>query len=285
MSKKHNDASKKFHNRVASRYDIIYDDPYWEFHDRVTWNHIKPFLPKDTLAPVLDLGCGTGKWGLKLLKAGYPTTFSDLSENMLEEVTKKLAVWSEQPDLAAKAARGTVQVADAVDLTIFPDNHFQLVLAMGDVISICSDPKTAIQQVRRILAPGGMFIFTVDNHLAALDHFVESGNLDELSSFIRTGQTHWLTRSQHEQFAVHMFKPEEIEAVLKSRGFTVISQIGKTILPVRKNKRFFDGEGAIEKLVALEQMLAKDRTALARASHLQLAAKKSDLTVPYEERV
>ena len=98
----HNEASRKFHDRVASRYDAIYDDDFWDFHDRLTWSHLKPYLPKDLHAAVLDLGTGTGKWGLKLLKAGYPTTFSDLSNNMLGEVRDKLAVWAAQPDLASK---------------------------------------------------------------------------------------------------------------------------------------------------------------------------------------
>lgn len=284
MSRKHNEASRKFHDRVAKKYDAIYDDPYWEFHDRVTWNHLKNYLPKDTTASVMDLGCGTGKWGLKLLKAGYPTTFTDLSVNMLDEVSKKLAVWSEKPDLASKAARGTVQAADAVDLRAFPEGHFQLVMAMGDVVSICSNPGQAINEVARLLAPGGMFVFTVDNRLAAFDYFVESGNLEELGSFVKTGQTHWLTRSEHEQFAVHMFMPDEIESLLRGRGYTVLSRIGKTILPVRNNKKFFDPPEAIERLVALEHLLNKDPVAHARASHLQLAAQKTGAGVWDQER-
>lgn len=97
-----NEASRRFHNRVAKKYDSIYDDDYWDFHDRVTWAHLKNYLPKTSGTPVLDLGCGTGKWGLKLLKMNYPTTFVDLSENMLAEVQAKLATWSEQPDLAKR---------------------------------------------------------------------------------------------------------------------------------------------------------------------------------------
>jgi SAM-dependent methyltransferase len=276
MGRKHNEASRRFHDRVATRYDSIYDDPYWEFHDRVTWAHLKNFLPKDAAAPVMDLGCGTGKWGLKLLKAGYPTTFTDLSPKMLEEVRAKLALWAQQPDLAAKVARAGVTESDAVDLMQFPAGHFGLIVAMGDVVSICSDPARAIGQVHRLLAPGGVFVFTVDNHLAALDHFREAGNLEELSTFVKTGQTHWLTKSQEEQFEVHMFLPGQIESLLAARGFAVISRIGKTILPVRQNKKFFESEDAMERLVKLEQQLAKEPTAHARASHIQIAARKAE---------
>lgn len=274
MSRKHNEASRRFHDRVASKYDAIYDDPYWEFHDRITWNHLKNFLPRELTAPVMDLGCGTGKWGLKLLKAGYPTTFADLSTHMLDEVRIKLAAWAEKPDLAAKAARATVQAADVVDLRDFPADYFHLLTAMGDVVSICSDPARALSEIHRLLAPGGVAVFTVDNALAALDHFVESGNVESMASFVKTGQTHWLTASRTEQFEVHMFTPGEIEGLTRSKGFDIVSRIGKTILPVRQNKKFFEKPEAIDRLVDLEMRLAKDPTALARASHLQIAARK-----------
>ncbi len=269
-----NEPSRRYHDRVASRYDSIYDDPYWEFHDRITWNHLKNFLPKNPAAPVLDLGCGTGKWGLKLLKAGFPTTFSDLSPNMLAEVQKKLDAWKQQPDLSSKAAKATVQEADAVDLSVFPSEHFSLVTAMGDVVSICSDAARCLNEIHRVLSPGGIAVFTVDNHLAAIDHFIQSGNLAELGAFIKTGRTQWLTKNTAEQFALRMFTPAEIDSLVKKSGLEIISRIGKTVIPARQNRKLFEEPGAIETLVDLETLLQKDPAAAARASHLQIAARR-----------
>jgi SAM-dependent methyltransferase len=269
-----NDPNRRFHDRIAARYDNIYDDPYWEFHDRITWNHIKPLLPKDPGAPVMDLGCGTGKWGLKLLKAGYPTSFTDLSVKMLDEVRKKLDEWAATPDLASKAARATVQAADAVDLRAFPESHFELVTAMGDVVSICSDAGRCLGEVHRLLKPGGIFIFTVDNHLAAIDHFIDSGNLDALASFVKSGKTEWLTKNVNERFDVKMFTPAQIDSLTKSKGFEIISRIGKTVIPARQNRKLFEFEHAVDTLVDLETILQKDPTALGRASHIQLAVRR-----------
>jgi ubiquinone/menaquinone biosynthesis C-methylase UbiE len=269
------DANRKYHDRVASRYDSIYDDAYWEFHDRVTWNHIKPFLPKDPAAAVMDLGTGTGKWGLKLLKAGYPTTFTDLANNMLQEVRKKLETWGEQADLAAKVAKATVQQADAIDLRAFAENHFELITAMGDVVSICSDPPRCLTEVHRLLKPGGVFVFTVDNYLAAIDFFVDVGNLEEMGRFVRSGKTEWLTKNVNERFDVRMFTPTQITTLARQRGFEFISMIGKTVVPARQNRKLFEDEDAVEKLVELETILQKDPAAAARASHLQLAVRKT----------
>lgn len=272
---KNTESNRRYHDRVAARYDSIYDDAYWEFHDRITWNHLKPFLPRDTSVAVMDLGCGTGKWGLKLLKGGYPTTFSDLSNNMLLEVQKKLEDWKARPDLAAKAAKAIVQQADAVDLRAFPEGHFELITAMGDVVSICGDPGKCLSEVHRLLKPGGVFVFTVDNHLAAIEHFINSGNLHALAAFVRTGKTEWLTKNVDERFSVRMFTPSQIDSLVRGRGFEIVSRIGKTVIPARLNRKLFEGDGAVETLVELETLLQKDLSAASRASHLQLAVRRN----------
>lgn len=269
-----NEANRRFHDRVAARYDSIYDDAYWDFHDRITWNHIKPHLPRNPGAPVFDLGCGTGKWGLKLLKAGFPTTFADLSENMLLEVRKKLAEWAAQPDLSSKAAKATVQQADAVDLHAFPADHFELITAMGDVVSICSDPAKCLGEIHRLLKPGGVVVFTVDNYLAAIDHFIVAGNLEALDAFIRTGKTEWLTKNIAERFDVRMFTPAQIDGLARSRGLEIISRIGKTVIPARQNRKLLEADNAVEKLVEMETRLQSEPAALGRASHIQIAARK-----------
>src|SRR5579863_3759322 len=83
------DPSRRYHDRVARQYDSIYDNPYWEFHDELTWRSVKPFLPRDANAACGDLGCGTGKWGLKLLKSGDHVTFVDNSGSMIEQTRAK----------------------------------------------------------------------------------------------------------------------------------------------------------------------------------------------------
>src|SRR5437764_11595458 len=105
------DASRRYHDRVARQYDSIYDDPYWHFHDELTWRAIKPHVPRDQSAQCLDLGCGTGKWGLKLLKSGLATTFVDNAAAMIEQTRRKVEEMGE-----AKAKKATLLVADIVDL-------------------------------------------------------------------------------------------------------------------------------------------------------------------------
>jgi ubiquinone/menaquinone biosynthesis C-methylase UbiE len=262
------DRSRRYHDRVARQYDSIYDDPYWEFHDELTWRSIKPHLPRDSSARCCDLGCGTGKWGLKLLKSGFATTFVDSSAAMIEQARAKL------DELGSRGQRATLVVADIVAMPQVPSDTFDLVLAMGDPLSICADPQAAVHEFARITRDGAVVVATADNKLAALDHFVQRGNLDGLEEFVKTGRTNWLTEDQRERFELTTFTPASLRRLFERGGFEIVDLRGKTIIPVRDNKRLLESDNAIERLLRMEQELSRDPAAAARAGHLQITARR-----------
>ena len=265
-------ASVRYHNRVARQYDAMYDDPYWHFHDEVTWRHVRPHLPRDANARCLDLGCGTGKWGLKLAKSGYAVTFADHSPAMVGETRGKIdAFVAERPTRA-----GTLDavVADLVDLSALPADAYALTLAMGDPLSICSDAKRAAREMFRVCAPGGVVVASADNQLAALPHFAKAGDLDGLEAFARTGRTHWLTADARERFETTTFTPGTLRRLFERAGFDVLSVVGKTVLPVRDHKSLLVDPSAVRRLVAMEMKLSADESSAAAAGHLQVAARK-----------
>jgi SAM-dependent methyltransferase len=262
------DASRRYHDRVARQYDSIYEDPYWAFHDELTWRLVKPYLPTDLSIPCADLGSGTGKWGLRLLKSGFAVTFVDNSAAMIGQVRGKL------DEMGTRGLRGTLLVADIVDLSTIPDESFGLILAMGDPLSICSDAGRAAREMRRILRPGGVVIATADNLLAALDHYAQRGNLDELEEFVHRGKTQWLTADEQERFELTMFTPATLRKLFEQAGLTVEKLTGKSILPVRQYKNLLESPGAIERLLRLETELSRDPASAARAAHLQIVGRR-----------
>lgn len=262
------DKSRRYHDRVARQYDAIYDDPYWAFHDERTWRLIKPHLPRDATARCADLGCGTGKWGLRLLKSGFATAFVDHSAAMIEQARAKAEA------LGAKAKRATFVVGDIVELSEVPSELFSLTVAMGDPLSICSDPQRAANEMYRISKPGGMVMATADNKLAALDHYVERGNLDALEEFVRSGRTRWLTPDEREQFELTTFTPATLRRLFERAGFDAVGITGKTIIPVRQNKHLLTYSDAVARLIQLEEELSSDPAAAARAGHLQIVARR-----------
>ena len=263
------DRSRKYHDRVAKQYDAMYEDAYWQLHDEVTWRMIKPHLPRDLSAKCCDLGCGTGKWGLKLLKSGYGVTLVDHSPGMIGKTREKLA---EMP--TARADRAATVVADIIDLRELADASFDLVLAMGDPLSICTDPPRAAAEMLRILKPGGVVIATADNKLAAADAYLARGDLDGLEAFVRSGRTRWVTSSAEEQFELTTFTPASLRKMFDRAGFEVIGIHGKTVLPIREHRAAIGDPGTLRRLVELEFELARDESIASRAAHLQITAKR-----------
>jgi len=263
-----NDASRRYHDRVARKYDAIYDDRYWEFHDRLTWQAVKPHLPRDAGAECCDLGCGTGKWGLKLLKSGFSTTFVDQSAAMIEQTRAKL------PAMGAKAEKAKLLVADIVDLSVLESDRFELILAMGDPLSICSDAWRAVREMHRICKPGGVVIATADNKLAVVDHYLEKGDIDGLEQLLKTGKTHWLTADERERFELTAFTPGELHRLFERSGFEIVKLAGKTVLPIRMFKDFLKSDRDFDRLLELETELSRDSSAAAKGSHLQVIARK-----------
>ncbi len=261
-------ASRRYHDRVARRYDSIYDDAYWGFHDEITWRAIKPHLPREMPAACLDLGCGTGKWGLKLLKSGFDTTFVDHSAAMVEKTRRKVE------EMGHRGERATLLVADIVDLSALPGGHFALTVAMGDPLSICSDAQRAAREMHRLATQGGVVIATADNKLAALEHFAARGDVDALESFVRTSRTQWLTADERERFELTMFTPQTLRKLFERVGFEVLSVLGKTILPIRKHQQLLEEPAAVRRLLDLEESLAADPSSAAIASHLQIVARR-----------
>ncbi|MEW5768390.1 MAG: methyltransferase domain-containing protein [bacterium] len=113
---------------------------------------------KDLLArPLLDLGCGDGLFSALLLphiEAGI-----DLDGQVLEKV-RPLGVYQE------------LKQADATKHIPFNNAHFGAILA-NSVVEHIPDTEALLKEASRVLAPGGVFVFTTytDDFTRYLEHF------------------------------------------------------------------------------------------------------------------
>lgn len=105
-------------------------------------------------ARVLEIGCGAGFLSVALAQCGFQVCSIDSSAAMVEQ---------------ARANATAAGVADAISLTIgdiyslaFDPASFDLVVAVG-VIPWLAQPELAMQEMARVLKPGGFLILTADN--------------------------------------------------------------------------------------------------------------------------
>jgi SAM-dependent methyltransferase len=107
---------------------------------------------------VLEVGCGAGVDLARFAKGGARVTGVDLAASAIE-----LA----RANFAQQGLEGTFEVADGEQLP-FPDNSFDLVYAHG-VVQYTADDRALVDEVRRVLVPGGTAVFQVYNRVSWLN--------------------------------------------------------------------------------------------------------------------
>ncbi len=100
---------------------------------------------------VLELGCGAGQWSIALHELGARVTGLDLSERQLEHARRLMAEAEVEFPLVHASAEATPFDADSFDI-VFCDQGAMTF----------SDPLRAVPEVARILAPGGLFAFSMN---------------------------------------------------------------------------------------------------------------------------
>lgn len=261
-------SSQQYHDRVAAKYDAIYErEPFWLVYNEVTWTHIKRHLPTDLTIPVLDVGCGTGTWGLKLAKSGFSVTLLDNSAKMLDQARKKAA------SMGLTKAVSFVQ-DEIEELQALADEQFGLVIAQGDPLSLVSRPAKAVASLARVMRSGACAVCSVDNRWAGIDYYTKTDDLQRLRSFFKDGETNWLTEHDDERFRIHMFWPDELRALFESRGFEVLELLPKMCVVRDRDSRWFADPELRRAIVALELKAEKQSGALGRAAHLEVVVRK-----------
>jgi SAM-dependent methyltransferase len=81
--------SNIFGSSYSDSYDLLYDEKDYDAECDVLERIFREYAEKP-ITSILDLGCGTGNYALRLAQRGYEVCGVDLSESMLEIARKKM---------------------------------------------------------------------------------------------------------------------------------------------------------------------------------------------------
>lgn len=134
---------------------------HYNSNPRKEWDRLKVFHPYEkyiTLrmmeryikpnSTILDIGGGPGHYSIHFAKQGHTVTLFDLSDENVRFAKKK----ARQYGVRIKAQQG-----NALDLSAFPDDSFDVVFLMGPLYHLLEkeNREKAIREAQRVLKPGG----------------------------------------------------------------------------------------------------------------------------------
>jgi ubiquinone/menaquinone biosynthesis C-methylase UbiE len=154
-------------NATAQYWDDIYDDTslqaeVYRARERRVLELVRLASPVEG-SLVLEVGVGSGRLAMLLADQGLKVQAIDSSEQMLATARERAQRFGVLDQISL--AQGDAHALD------FPDGSFTLVVAIG-VLPWLHDPRRAIGEFYRVLAPRSQLILTSDNR-ARLVSFID----------------------------------------------------------------------------------------------------------------
>lgn len=119
-----------------------------------TLHYIQKFLKPG--AKILEVGAGTGRYSLALAKMGYNVVATDLTPKHVEIMKRK----------SKRLKNFQCMVADGLDLSMFKDNSFDIVLNFGPMYHLFNqkDKNQAIKETLRVAKKNAICMFAYISH-------------------------------------------------------------------------------------------------------------------------
>lgn len=210
-------SSVALYDRLAPGYEEHFSAPHRRAYDDLAWEScagaIGPPVPG---APVIDAGCGVGRWARRLAGAGHRVIGIEQSPAMLDH---------------ARAA----QLGDRVELVAGPMEHVELgaaslgpsgasaVLAMGS-LQYTPNPAMVLGRFASWVRPGGLVAVLVDSLVALVIELERDGRRGEAAERLGTRRGVW---RQGDQVAdLHLFDRDRLADAMCSAGLVDIDVCG-----------------------------------------------------------
>ncbi len=193
-----------YENEGKEELRLLKDGPqYLEF--LTASRYLQQVLPPHSR--ILDSCAGTGVYALFLAEQGHKVTAGDLipyNVQQMEHLQKGRPLLEE------------VYCGDALDLSRFSDESFDVVLCMGALYHLheAADRRKVIAESLRVLRPNGLLVCTYMNRYAVIlnDAFGDVENIEEILSFAQEGK----------EGIFYASTPEESEQMLRDFGVEIL---------------------------------------------------------------
>ena len=136
---------EKFYKEICIEDERLTKDKMHKIEFITTTNYIEKYLKPGNR--ILEIGAGTGAYSLYYANKGYKVDAIELSKSNVEVFKTKIT-----KDLDVNVIQG-----NAVDLSLYKDNTFDITLCLGPLYHLFKEEETtlAIKEAIRVTKPGG----------------------------------------------------------------------------------------------------------------------------------
>ncbi|MBI9090571.1 MAG: methyltransferase domain-containing protein [Desulfobacterium sp.] len=244
-----------------------------DLYENGCWRYIEPLLPVKEGGTILEAGCGTGRWVFRLAPMGYTLELADFSDEMIRHAE----VLVNQQGLGESVTN--YHVLDICDMAALGDNAFDLVLALGMPLSLCSDPNQAVSELSRITKPGGHVVCDTMNRFRRALDLAKKNDMTQFLTVLNNGKVVADSGLTH-----YCFGPEELEALFREQGLTPCKTAAITPFlehpPSTKQVKILDDDQMFNQLDKAFQTVAEEPWVLGLTSRLLMVAQKPNLDKP-----
>lgn len=154
----------------------------------MTMKKLKEYLPQT--GTILDLGGATGVYTFLLAKQSYKMYLADLSSDLIAKAKERMLKENNSNIIS-------IDVVNAIDLSIYNDEQFDVVLLFGPLYHLldANERNQCIKEVNRVLKKGGLvlasFIPYLSGSIAIVDRFFrhkEQVNVSNLKETFKSGK-------------------------------------------------------------------------------------------------
>lgn len=143
---------KEYYDRIADIYDKKYDTPSMDYMRKTEISILKAHLPKN--GRILDIGCGPGTHIVPLREEGFWIDGLDISEKMIGIVKERIG-------------EDSITEFYVADIEKFKSKiKYEAAYSMFGVLNHVKDIHRALNNINNSLKTGGVFVFSVANHLS-----------------------------------------------------------------------------------------------------------------------
>jgi ubiquinone/menaquinone biosynthesis C-methylase UbiE len=239
-------------------------DAYFRYCTERDLDILLHYLPKR--GKILDVGGGYGRLAIPLAKLGYDVYLLE----PVKEILELAELYAKREKVSITLKRGSI-----LDIP-YPDEYFDAVTAMRDVLNYCGNPERGIVELARVCKKGG----TVAISCGSIYSRLTSGRPLKSSVEVKMLYRSIIEKEAvptGEGFMMVRFSVEDIKKLFHLARIKILKITGDTIvLPLIKENAYkiLRDKSSHRKIKEIDKVLSKDENLLNFFDHIVAVGKR-----------